>query len=425
MKVLKIIFVLILVGSSGWYYMLRVAEFNKRIEIGRGIPAEVVAQKEPTRVFGMIVDDFLVEQGKIKRNQNLSEILAKHNIDPIRIGELGKASRKVYDVRRIRSNTPYTLVCSNDSLHTAIALFYEPNPIDYVAFHFEDSMRIEMNQRPVEIVGRTAAGTITNSLFETMVQLDLSPQLTNDLADVFAWQIDFFRLFPGDEFKVIFEEKLVYGNSVGLGEILGASFKHDKKEFFAVYYDQGNGIDYFDESGKSLRKALLKFPLEFTRISSRYTGRRFHPVQKIYKAHLGTDFAAPTGTPVRSVGDGIVAEAGYTSGNGNYVKIKHNGIYTTQYLHMSKFARGIQRGIKVKQGQTIGYVGSTGLARGSHLCFRFWKNGVQVDALRVDIPPSEPIAEENLTGYFLARDEILQKLSAIEVPGTELHAGGF
>jgi murein DD-endopeptidase MepM/ murein hydrolase activator NlpD len=373
----------------------------------------------------MIVDDFLVEQGKIKRNQNLSEILAKHNIDPIRIGELGKASRKVYDVRRIRSNTPYTLVCSNDSLHTAIALFYEPNPIDYVAFHFEDSMRIEMNQRPVEIVGRTAAGTITNSLFETMVQLDLSPQLTNDLADVFAWQIDFFRLFPGDEFKVIFEEKLVYGNSVGLGEILGASFKHDKKEFFAVYYDQGNGIDYFDESGKSLRKALLKFPLEFTRISSRYTGRRFHPVQKIYKAHLGTDFAAPTGTPVRSVGDGIVAEAGYTSGNGNYVKIKHNGIYTTQYLHMSKFARGIQRGIKVKQGQTIGYVGSTGLARGSHLCFRFWKNGVQVDALRVDIPPSEPIAEENLTGYFLARDEILQKLSAIEVPGTELHAGGF
>jgi murein DD-endopeptidase MepM/ murein hydrolase activator NlpD len=416
MKVLKIIFVLILVGSSGWYYMLRVAEFNKRIEIGRGIPAEVVAQKEPTRVFGMIVDDFLVEQGKIKRNQNLSEILAKHNIDPIRIGELGKASRKVYDVRRIRSNTPYTLICSNDSLHTAKVLFYEPNPIDYVAFHFEDSMRIEMNQRPVEIVGRTAAGTITNSLFETMVQLDLSPQLTNDLADVFAWQIDFFRLFPGDEFKVIFEEKLVYGNSVGLGEILGASFKHDKKEFFAVYYDQGNGIDYFDESGKSLRKALLKFPLEFTRISSRYTGRRFHPVQKIYKAHLGTDFAAPTGTPVRSVGDGIVAEAGYTSGNGNYV---------TQYLHMSKFARGIQRGIKVKQGQTIGYVGSTGLARGSHLCFRFWKNGVQVDALRVDIPPSEPIAEENLTGYFLARDEILQKLSAIEVPGTELHAGGF
>jgi murein DD-endopeptidase MepM/ murein hydrolase activator NlpD len=282
-----------------------------------------------------------------------------------------------------------------------------------------------MHKRPVEIVEKTAAGTITSSLFETMAQMGLSPQLTNDFADVFAWQINFFYLFPGDEFKVIFEEKLVEGNSVGLGEILGASFKHDNKEFFAVYYDQGNGIDYFDESGKSLRKALLKFPLEFTRISSRYTGRRFHPVQKIYKAHLGTDFAAPTGTPVRSVGDGIVAEAGYTSGNGNYVKIKHNGIYTTQYLHMSKFARGMHRGIKVKQGQTIGYVGSTGLARGSHLCFRFWKNGVQVDALRVDIPPSEPIAEENLTGYFLARDEILQKLSAIEVPGTELHAGGF
>ena len=170
---------------------------------------------------------------------------------------------------------------------------------------------------------------------------------------------------------------------------------------------------------------MLKFPVEFTRISSSYTGRRFHPVQKVYKAHLGTDFAAPTDTPIRSVGDGIILEARYHSGNGNYVKVKHNGIYATQYLHMSRIARGMRPGVKVKKGQTIGYVGSTGLARGPHLCFRFWKNGVQVDALKVDIPPSEPITEENLTGYFSARDEILQKLSAIEVPGTELFAGGF
>jgi murein DD-endopeptidase MepM/ murein hydrolase activator NlpD len=405
--------------------MLRVADFNNRIDISREIPAEVAELKEPTEIFGMIVDDLWVEQGRIKRNQNLSDILANHNIDPGKIGELGKASRKVFDVRRIRSNTLYTLVCSNDSLHTAKALFYEPNPIDYVAFHLEDSIRIELHQRPVEIVEKTAAGTITSSLSETMNQMGLSPQLTNDFADVFAWQINFFRLFPGDEFKVIFEEKLVDGLSVGLGEILGASFKHNDKEFYAIYYDQGNGIDYFDETGKSLRKALLKYPLEFTRISSRYTGRRFHPVQKIYKAHLGTDFPAPTGTPIRSVGDGIVVEAGYTGGNGNYVKIKHNGIYTTQYLHMLKFAGGIRRGIHVKEGQTIGYVGSTGLARGSHLCFRFWKNGVQVDAMKVDIPPSEPITKENFQAYSIARDSILEKLGKIEVPNPELLAGGF
>ncbi|HEX6890436.1 MAG TPA: M23 family metallopeptidase, partial [Chryseolinea sp.] len=179
--------------------------------------------------------------------------------------------------------------------------------------------------------------------------------------------------------------------------------------------DQGEGIDYFDDEGKSLRKALLKYPIEFTRISSRYTMNRFHPVQKRWKAHLGTDFAAPTGTPIRSVGDGIIDEAQYKSNNGNYVKIRHNGTYTTQYLHMSRIAEGVRAGTRVKQGQTIGYVGSTGLATGPHLCYRFWKNGVQVDALRVELPPSQPVKKDQMEAFDKVKQELTKKLDAIQL----------
>lgn len=425
MRVLKLILVAALVGCSGWYYMHR-SKTMHTISLAQQNETQQAKQVvESKKVFGFAVDDFVVEKGRIKRNQYLAEILSEHNVDHQRIGELAKKSKNVFDVRKIRSNTAFTLVCKPDSLHSVVALFYEPNPIDYVAYYLDDSVRVEMHQRPVSVIEKTAAGTIQSSLAETMAGLNLSPQLTNDFADVFAWQVDFFRLFPGDQFKVIYEEKFVEDNSVGLGEILGATFTHDGKDFFAFYFDQGSGVDYFDEEGNSLRKALLKYPLEFTRISSRYTGRRFHPVQKVYKAHRGTDFAARTGTPIRSVGDGVIVEARYSKYNGNYVKVKHNGIYSTQYLHMSKIKSGIRPGVRVSRGQTIGFVGSTGLARGSHLCYRFWKNGVQVDALKVDIPPSEPIAEENIASYENVKQSILARLNQIEVPSSEVLAGGF
>jgi murein DD-endopeptidase MepM/ murein hydrolase activator NlpD len=244
------------------------------------------------------------------------------------------------------------------------------------------------------------------------------------LVDVYAWQIDFFRIQKGDWFKVIYEEKLVDGQPVGVGKILAVQFKHEGRQFQAYYFDQGSGTDYFDEEGNSLRKAFLKAPLNFTRISSRYTPRRFHPVQKRWKAHLGTDYAAPTGTPIQTVGDGVVVEAGYNSGNGNYVKVKHNGTYTTQYLHMSRIAKGMRKGAHVKQGQTIGFVGSTGLATGPHLCFRFWKNGKQVDALKVEIPPSEPIESEHLDTFNQVKERYAQRLATIELAEPmELQAG--
>lgn len=369
---------------------------------------------KPTILYGFEVDSMILIEGRIKRNQNLSEILDKYNISYQKIHELSIASKPVFDVRKIVVNRKYTLICYPDSLQTAKAMVYEPSPTEYVVFNLDDSVTVEKVEKEIVIKEREIAGTIDMSLAVTMAELGASPQLTNDFVDVFAWQIDFFRLQKGDQFKMIYEEKLVDDEVIGFGDIKAVYFQHFGNDYYAYYFNQGSGIDYFDEEGNSLRKAFLKYPLDFTRISSRYSGNRFHPVQKRWKAHRGTDFAAPKGTPIRSVGDGIVIEATYGVNNGNFVKIKHNATYTTQYLHMSKIASGVRKGTKVKQGQTIGFVGSTGLARGSHLCYRFWKNGVQIDALKVKLPPSEPIKEENKIKFEAVRDAFKQQLDSIE-----------
>lgn len=368
---------------------------------------------EPTLLFGIEVDSMVVIEDRIKRNQNLSEILAKYNISYQKIHELALASKPVFDVRKIVANRKYTMICYPDSLHTAKAMIYEPGPTEYVVFNLDDSVIVERVEKEIVTIEKELAGTIEMSLAVTMDELGASPQLTNDFVDVFAWQIDFFRLQKGDNFKLIYEEKQVEGEAIGIGQIKGIYFQHFGNDFYAYYYDQGSGIDYFDDDGNSLRKAFLKYPLDFTRISSRYSGNRYHPVQKRWKAHRGTDFAAPRGTPIRSVGDGIVVEARYSQFNGNFVKVKHNATYSTQYLHMSKIASGIRRGAKVMQGQTIGFVGNTGLARGNHLCYRFWKNGVQVDALKIILPPSEPIHKDNIVSFEEVRDLIKLQLDAI------------
>ena len=369
---------------------------------------------EPTLLYGMPVDSMLVIEDKIKRNQNISEILAAHNVSTEAIFKLAAMSRDIFDVRKLAANKKYTLICDQDSLKTAKAFVYEQNAIEYVVFNLRDSISIEKHQKEVQIMEKGVSGTIQSSLSVTMSELGLPVQLTNDFVDVFAWQLDFFRLQRGDKFKVIYEDKLVDGQSVGIGDIKAIYFEHFGNDYYAYVFDQGEGIDYFDENGNSLRKALLRYPLEFTRISSRYSGNRYHPVQKRWKAHRGTDFAAPRGTPIRSVGDGIVVEARFKKYNGNYVKIRHNSTYTTQYLHMSKIASGIKAGMKVRQNQTIGYVGSTGLATGNHLCYRFWKNGAQIDALQVDLPPSEPIDKELMARYENERAEWKSKLDLIQ-----------
>lgn len=377
-------------------------------------PADTLkVEAEPTYLHGIQVDSMEVVHNTIKPNQYLSDILSAHNIANQTIHDLSIRAKGVFDLRKMGVHKPYDLVCYTDSLLTAKALVYYPNEVDYIIFHLEDSAYVEKGSKEIVTQQSTATGVIQNSLAVTMQEMGLSPILTNELADVFAWQIDFFRLYPGDRFKVIYDEQLVDGKQIGIGAIKAAVFEHNGYEYYAYYYDQGTGIDYFDEEGKSLRKAFLKYPVKFSRISSRYSGRRYHPVQKRYKAHLGTDFAAPKGTPIRTVGDGVVVEARYSKYNGNYVKIKHNSMYTTQYLHMSKIASGMRPGAHVKQGQTIGFVGSTGLARGNHVCYRFWKGGYQVDALKVQIPASEPIKVELMDDFKLAIASLRIELDAI------------
>lgn len=369
---------------------------------------------EPTLMYGMVIDSLHLTEDVVKRNQRFTDLLANYYVSPDIFQQLHFVPRNIFDFRKIAINKKYTLLSHSDSLKTAKALIYEPNPIDYIIFHLEDTLLIEICQRDIVTVEKTITGVIQSSLSETIENLGITHELTNRFVDIFAWQVDFQRLQKGDKFKLIYEENVVEGQPIGIGKINGVYFEHFNNGYYAFPYDQGDGLDYFDEQGNSLRKALLKYPIEFTRISSRYSRSRFHPVRKVFRAHLGTDFAASTGTPIRSVGDGIILEARYTSSNGNYVKVRHNATYTTQYLHMSKIASGMKPGTRVRQGQTIGYVGSTGLANGSHLCYRFWKNGVQVDALRVDLPPSKPITEESKNSFLKTAKQIAERLDAIE-----------
>jgi murein DD-endopeptidase MepM/ murein hydrolase activator NlpD len=370
-------------------------------------------EKEPTLLYGMVVDDHVIIEDKVKRNQFLADILKEYNVPVKLINQVSALPRDVFDVRKIVPNKKFTVICSPDSVRTPKAFVYEPNAIDYIVLWFGDGLTVDACQREVKVVEKTISGVVNSSLSQTINEMGISHELTNKFVDIFAWQVDFQRLQRGDQFKLIYEELQVEGQPIGIRQINGIYFNHFGNGYYAIPYDQGNGLDYFDEEGNSLRKALLKYPIEFTRISSRYSGRRFHPVQKIYKPHLGTDFAAPTGTPIRSVGDGIVLEAGYKSNNGNYVKIRHNATYTTQYLHMSKIAPDVKPGTRVRQSQWIGNVGSTGLATGPHVCYRFWKNGVQVDALRVELPPSEPIIEEHKQMFSVRREEVIRQLQAI------------
>lgn len=379
-------------------------------------------RNQPVLLYGLNVNNHVVIEEKVKKNEFLADILTAYNVPVKLINQLASIPRNVFDVRKIAPNKKYTLFCSPDSLKTARAFVYEPNPIEYVVLTFDESLRVDVCQRDVTVEERSISGTIQSSLSQTINEMGISHELTNKFVDIFAWQVDFQRLQKGDVFKLVYEEVQVEGRPIGVRNINGIYFEHFGSGYYAVPFDQGNGLDYFDQEGKSLRKALLKYPIEFTRISSRYTGKRFHPVQKVFKAHLGTDFAAPRGTPIRAVGDGLVEEARYKSNNGNYVKIRHNGTYTTQYLHMSRIDGSVKAGTRVRQGQVIGYVGSTGLATGPHLCYRFWKNGVQVDALRVELPASEPIKAEFQNAYEEAKAAVMMKLDGIASPAQQSFA---
>jgi len=352
----------------------------------------------PVETFDL--NQYEVNAGKIKKGQVIGKILNKHNVDHLQIVKLSKKSKKVHDVRDINYGKKYMVLTSKYSDDVADFFIYEPDDYNYVVYDLTGETEVSEVKRTIEKRLAKASGEIKTSLYKTMKDNDLNPELAFQISEVYAWTVDFYRINSGDKFKVIYEEEFINGKSVGIGAIKAAWFEYDDSGFYSFQYEQDNLFDYYDTEGNSLRKQFLKAPLRYNRISSRFTRKRYHPVLKRNKSHLGTDYAAPTGTPIHSVGDGKVVEARYGKYNGRYVKIRHNGIYSTQYLHMSKIEKGIKVGAEVKQGDVIGYVGATGLASGPHLCFRFWKNGRQVDPFKQALPPSKPVGKANKADYL-------------------------
>ncbi|MBL4587099.1 MAG: peptidoglycan DD-metalloendopeptidase family protein [Flavobacteriales bacterium] len=388
LRFVKLMFVLLAVGCT--------SAIDSETDCGNNSSKDPV----PTTLqYGIETDAFLVIKDVVKRNENLSSILLPYNVPYATIDQLARTSKDIFDVKKIATGKPYTIFCRKDSSGLATCFVYEASATEYVVFDMRDSLHIRKGQKPIEKRTRHVKGTVNSSLYVDLKKQDADPMLAIELSEIYAWTIDFYRIQKGDAFEVLYVENYVEGKSVGIDRILASTFTHFGKPVKAYFFESEDEKGYFDEKGNNLKKAFLKAPVKFSRISSGYSMRRFHPVQKRYKAHLGTDYAAPTGTPIVAVGDGVITEARYKSNNGNYVKMRHNSVYSTQYLHMSKIKSGIRPGVRVSQGDVIGYVGSTGLATGPHVCYRFWKNGKQVNHRREELPPSEPISEKNRADF--------------------------
>ncbi len=366
--------------------------------------------KSPVLTYGIPSDSFDLVPGHIKKNGFLSEILIKNGVTMQEIDQVLKNSRSVFDVRKIKAGNNYILFCDRDSTARARYLVYEDGPSTSYVFSFNDSLNITLYRKDIKSEIKYASGTIETSLWEAMTAEGLHPTLSFKLSEIFAWTVDFFGLQKGDSFKVIYEELSIDGKSLGAGKIYGAQFNQEGNSITAIPFVQDGNESFFDIEGKSLRKAFLKAPLRFSRISSRYSSSRFHPILRIRRPHLGVDYAAAYGTPVQSIGDGRVTSVKTESGSGRIVRIQHNSIYATAYMHLSRFGDGITQGVFVKQGQIIGYVGTSGLSTGPHLDFRFYKNGDPVDPLKVDAPPVEPISEENSIKFEKIKTVILSLL---------------
>ena len=372
--------------------------------------AAVTDTISPVFMYGIRSESFDLIHGNIKRNGVLSEILLNHGVTMQEIDKAVRGSRSVFDVRSVRSGNKYVLFCERDSSARARYLVYEHDATTCYVFSFTDSAYITLFKKEIRSEIKYSTGIIETSLWDAMKTGNLHPQLAIDLSVMFAWTVDFFGLQKGDSFKVIYEELFVDEKSLGPGRIFGALFNWTGKEILAVPFIQDGKESYYDSEGNSLRKAFLKAPLQFSRISSRFSASRLHPILRIRRPHFGVDYAAPIGTPVVAIGDGRVISARRENGAGLMVRIQHNSVYSTAYLHLRNFGKGISTGVHVKQGDVIGYVGSSGLSTGPHLDFRFYKNGSPVDPLRVESPPVEPVSEENRERFEVNKAVVLSLL---------------
>lgn len=381
---------------------------------GNNSPAEEEVERPKNIRYGIDADLYRLETGEVSEGQTVGEILGGFGVSARLIDRLDKASREYFPLRNIRPGHKYTAFIHEDSLHTPHLdyLAYEKSIAEYVVFGFVgDSVTITKGEKPTTVRRTKKSAVIESSLWGAIMEADLPYALAAELEDIYQWTVDFFGIQAGDDFTVIYDEKFIDDTvSIGIGRIWGAKFNHAGKTRYAIPFRQKEKLQYWEADGGSLRKNILKAPLKFSRISSGFSYSRLHPVHKVRRPHTGVDYAAPAGTPVRAVADGVVTFRGWGGGGGNTIKIKHAGNLMTGYLHLRGFAKGIVVGARVQQGQLIGYVGSTGTSTGPHLDYRIWKNGTPINPLKVPQEPTEPISEQNRAKFEFVRDRIIAEL---------------
>lgn len=413
-KTLLILILILTLSLLLWFVILYLSK-QFYLEPGK----QELYSPEPITKYGIPVDSLIMFDGVVLPRETLSNILSRYNVSLSNIDLLARLSKGIFDLRKIKAGNNYSVLCQNDSLQTVKYFIYEETPTSFVVFDLSDSVYVYTGAKEIERRIKESSGVIESSLWNTMVAQGVDAQLALELSDIYAWTIDFFGIQRGDNFRAIYEQLYVEGQPIGIGKILASHFQNRGNDYYAFYFIQDSVGDYFDEQANSLRKTFLKAPLRYSRISSRYSNRRLHPVHRVYRPHHGVDYAAPTGTPVMAVGDGIVTISRYRGANGNMVEIKHNSVNKTQYLHLSRYGKGIREGVRVTQGQVIGYVGSTGTSTGPHLDFRFYEHGKPVNPLSVKSPPAEPVKDGYREQFHTLSDSLMLMLKAINLPDAE------
>jgi murein DD-endopeptidase MepM/ murein hydrolase activator NlpD len=362
--------------------------------------------------YGMMVDEFEIVEDRIQRNESLYVILNRHGVSRETIHYIQQAASGKVSLNRMMAGQKYRVYKNDDR---ASAFVWHRSAKDYTTITWGDEIEIENGSIPVETQIASVSGTIRSSLANAISSQGVSQRLVVELANIYAWTVDFYGLRTGDQFKAVYENRYVDGEYIGIGQIKAAEFEHRGHVLRAYYYHNGEQGGYYDEEGNSMRRAMMRVPFEYNpRISSGFSHNRMHPILNQRRPHYGTDYAAPTGTPILAAGDGVVTEAQHRGGNGNIVQVRHNSVYRTAYLHMSRFASGIRPGVRVQQGQVIGYVGQTGLATGPHLCYRLYKNNQPINSVTYDFPPDEGLSDA-VMGEYIAEvrrlDEMLDTLT--------------
>ncbi|PVX51827.1 murein DD-endopeptidase MepM/ murein hydrolase activator NlpD [Balneicella halophila] len=374
------------------------------------VKEEIVEEESQSRIkYGFPIDEYRVVIDTVRSNETLSDILGRYNVSSAIVHRLVERSENIFNVRNIRADKQYSLLfCSDDSTAMPQYMIYEKSLSEYAVIDFSDSITVSLEQHPKENHTDVYGNTINKSLWHSFVENGETPALAMEMASVYQWAIDFYNIKKGDSYKIAYTQDYVEGKPIGNIKPIASSFTHQDSTYYAFWFQKGETKGYFDENGASLHKAFLKAPLKFTRISSKFSGSRLHPVLKYRRAHRGVDYAAPTGTPVRSVGNGTVIKKAYQRGGaGNYVKIKHNKTFTTVYMHFVRHVKSLKVGQRVSQGDVIGYVGMTGSATGPHLHYGVIKNGKYINPLSMKLPPSKPLKGELLERFMETRDSLL------------------